>query len=624
MQKPKSVVNYVIVFILLLSVINVSQGGNKALSSSSDSIRISKLLNKAWSLRNIDPDSTIDLGFIALDRANKANLPVLTALAYKNIATGYGTLGILDSSVYYYKKALVLDHEMKNFLGQGSIYLNLGITYGNAGNDVLAEFYIKEAIKINKSLNQPRLMLSCLQSLGDILMDKNPDSARLIFLESASIASQSGDTLMLGNALTSIGNTYNIQKKYDKALEYHLKTVQLFEKTNNRYLLSIVDLNIGNVYYGKKDYKKASEYFLKSAAIKDEVNDKWGLMIAYNNLGDVYNENKLYDSAMNYYLKSLEIAREVNASDHEKKILNNFSVSLEDRVELQKAQIHEKKQQANILLLSFTLVFVVFILIIVLYRNNVRTKLATLHKNEEQLRKNLLDNIKQNEIQTLLQVMEVRDKERRRIGEDLHDKLGSLLATARLHVSNLEDKLKVFNVKNITKASGILDEACKEIRKVAHDLASENLSDFNLVQSLKELQSTIESSGKMKVELVMHDLHYISANRKSKKIQLEMNLYRIIQELVTNVIKHARANFISIQINCSEDNINLIIEDNGIGFNPNLAKKGMGMKNIQARLDDINGQINIDSTPGKGSSIIIDIDSNNQYIEQPIEEESMS
>ena len=174
-------------------------------------------------------------------------------------------------------------------------------------------------------------------------------------------------------------------------------------------------------------------------------------------------------------------------------------------------------------------------------------------------------------------------------------------------IDNDIDALKAKNQLQFSKLNQLLDEAFEEVRRISNDLVSGVLVDFGLPKALEELCYTIENASDINVNLHIHGLE----SRLDYK--LEVNLYRIVQELLTNSLKHSKANEITVQIVRSSKKLNLIVEDNGVGFNSNEVsnKKGMGLSNIQKRIELFKGVLNIDSGKNNGTSTSIDIDLEN-------------
>jgi signal transduction histidine kinase len=210
--------------------------------------------------------------------------------------------------------------------------------------------------------------------------------------------------------------------------------------------------------------------------------------------------------------------------------------------------------------------------------------------------------LQKQEMKSAYAILEAQEFERQRISEDLHDRLGSKLAAVKLHfLAYKNSNGKTMDFFRI--GSNLLDDAVDEVREISHNMVSGVLSKFGLVVALQDLKNTIESSNQFTFQFHNHQLD------GRLDMNTEINLYRIVQELVSNILKHSQANEIILQLNRYESELLLTIEDNGIGFDSGSEslKKGMGLKNIETRVAKLNGKIHIDSHKGKGSIITIEI-----------------
>ena len=233
-----------------------------------------------------------------------------------------------------------------------------------------------------------------------------------------------------------------------------------------------------------------------------------------------------------------------------------------------------------------------------------KTQMELIASYEENQR--LLFNLREQEIKSMNDALEVQENERRRIASDLHDRLGSMLSTVKIYFSSVEEQIdnqKEQNKEQYNKANSLLDEACEEVRKISHNLISGELVKFGLVSALNQMVKTIEDAGSLKIKMLALGMQ----NRLDSSV--EIMLHRIIQELMNNILKHSKASEVLVQLNRTENNLNIVIEDNGVGFNIESAKTkdGMGLKNIETRVKKLNGKVFIDSGKGRGTTTIIDI-----------------
>ena len=214
--------------------------------------------------------------------------------------------------------------------------------------------------------------------------------------------------------------------------------------------------------------------------------------------------------------------------------------------------------------------------------------------------------LKDQELKSIRNILDIQDKERKRIAQDLHDRLGSMLSMVKLHFQKTSiniEKLKLNNQEEYNKANKLLDEACNEVRKIAHNLNSGILKNFGLVASIEELKATLINTGEYEVELVTHQFD------ERLSFDYEVAIDRIIREIVSNILKHAEATEISFQLLRKKDVLHISVEDNGKGFDPKKisSSTGMGLKNIRSRLLPYKGDLTIDSVIGRGTSVFIEL-----------------
>ena len=210
--------------------------------------------------------------------------------------------------------------------------------------------------------------------------------------------------------------------------------------------------------------------------------------------------------------------------------------------------------------------------------------------------------LQKQELQSAYVLIQGQDEERKRIASDVHDNLGSLLATIKIY-SDLVVKNKVDEKEdNLNEQiNRLIVNLIAEVRKIAHSLDSGTLTNFGLDAAIGQLCETITNSGKINVDSII-DVHQLPKDGESS-----LNIYRIVQELFTNTLKHAQATKIRFEITQLNDEITIIYEDNGIGFDVEAeSHKSMGLQNIRSRVNRLHGELKIQSS-ANGSTFIIEI-----------------
>lgn len=199
-------------------------------------------------------------------------------------------------------------------------------------------------------------------------------------------------------------------------------------------------------------------------------------------------------------------------------------------------------------------------------------------------------------------IFNAQEDERTRLARDLHDDLGGTLSIIKLNITAFQQKaLKLSENERVfyDQTISMIEKACSDLREISHNLMPKNFEQLGLIETLKEHFSSLNHSGKIAFEFVFQVKHPIEST-------MEITIYRIINELVNNINRHSLATKATIQILSFDERINIMAEDNGIGFDPEQDKKGLGMQNIYSRVNYMNGKIQIDSNQN-GTTIVIDI-----------------
>jgi signal transduction histidine kinase len=227
-------------------------------------------------------------------------------------------------------------------------------------------------------------------------------------------------------------------------------------------------------------------------------------------------------------------------------------------------------------------------------------ELQNLNNNLEKLvdeRNKELEKEKQKSIKSLI---EGQETERNRIAKELHDGLCVELANTK---HKIELAIKETNLEILFEAINKIDEISSTTRNISHNMSPYVLKRYGLGHAFNDFIEQTEKQTDIKFNVHLYGLE----NRLDET--LEISLYRIVQELTANIIKHSRATEAEIQILQNEEKINIVISDNGIGFNDKtiITNNGIGLQNVKSRIEILNGVINIDSQEQHGTTIIIEI-----------------
>ena len=312
-------------------------------------------------------------------------------------------------------------------------------------------------------------------------------------------------------------------------------------------------------------------------------------------LSDKYKAEGNDKKALEYLNKMMVVKDSLATEAMTKKIANLQSMYETDKREkellLQKEQL--SKQRYLIIALIIFFVFVV----LMMYMLFIKKQLKQEAKMQSEISR-------QQGLATQA-VLQAEEKERKRIAGDLHDGVGQMMSAVKMNLSSLAAKINLTNENDIAlldKTILLVDESCKEVRSVSHNMMPNALLKAGLSSAVKEFIDKIDHS-KLQVNLYTEGLQDRLGNN------LETVLYRVIQEIVNNVIKHAAANQLDISLIKDADGISCTVEDNGKGFNMASMQnvEGIGLKNIQTRINYLKGTVEWDSFNGKGTLVAIHV-----------------
>ncbi|RYZ25677.1 MAG: sensor histidine kinase, partial [Chitinophagaceae bacterium] len=194
-----------------------------------------------------------------------------------------------------------------------------------------------------------------------------------------------------------------------------------------------------------------------------------------------------------------------------------------------------------------------------------------------------------------------QEQERFEIGQELHDNVNQILTSAKLYAAQSRDEKKDTG-QMIEKTISLLQNAIDEIRKLSKRLSASIITDMPLEDAMRELVDTVAAASKLKI-----NLQSLPLKSSLNSPELKLAVYRILQEQLTNITKHAGASNIDITLRQSEERLTLIIVDDGRGFDATQKTEGVGLTNMQSRAESLMGTLTFSSQPGKGTTVIVQL-----------------
>ncbi|PJB11468.1 MAG: hypothetical protein CO119_11445 [Flavobacteriales bacterium CG_4_9_14_3_um_filter_40_17] len=435
--------------------------------------------------------------------------------------------------------------------------------------------------------------------------------------EGIELSKKLGATYMEGRFCQLLGVNYDLfEKDPKKGYANYQKAIDKFETIPYYYAQSSLFgmySNQGSIFQDTKAYPKAMEYYHKALKIPIRIKNRRDLILLYNYMYLNQKAQKQMDSAV-YYLELK------NKMQDELDLLNN-ALAVD---EIQTKYETEKKEKENLQLKQNNLIlenqknfnrnmsifaFIIFIIAtanFVLIYKNLKKKQKLIEQEKRIAMQHTEKLLQQQEITAIDAMIRGQEQERKRLANELHDNLGSLLATLKLNFQSFSEKIKheSDDNQNILKHSEeLLEQAYQKVRMLSHSKNAGVMANQGLLPALKKFADDVSKSEKLKVAIQEFGLNERLDN------SLEILLFRIIQELVANIIKHAEATQADIYLTQYSERINLMVEDNGNGFDTHqiVNKNGMGLVGIEKRVQNLDGNMEIESIKGKGTTVIINI-----------------
>lgn len=612
----------------------------------SDTSLVNKYVNLSWEKLYQNTDEALEYAKKGLQISKQLSYKKGIAQCLNSIGNINYTLGNYDTAIDYFNQALVIFFDISDERNYAICLNNIGNVYTRQSNYLQALTYLRNAEKIFEKRNDYNGLSLSYNNIGNLYYHQaNFKKAKEYYDKTLKIALKTGDRSRLMHYLINIGNIESSRKEYSKAIDNYKQALEVAIELGDKVGKAMCYNNIGNTYRWLDDYSTAISYIEKSLNIGKEYGDKLNMTFNYINITELNNLKREFDKAIVNGKLALELAKEIGYLDLEHtahlllsnaykglenykkalthyefyKVLNDSIYNTEIHAQITKieAQYQTEKQQREIelliqknnvqrllleqekskkryyLILSFIVIgFIILLAVLIYMRYRHKQKIAFEKALVEE--QNFRFNV----------VIEAEERERKRIAEDLHDSLGQMLSTIKLNMSSVEEDMNFSDseAESIMKtAVSLLDESCSELRNISHNIMPSALIKLGLKPALEELVDRINKAAKIGVQINLLGLEQRIAET------YEIALYRIIQEILSNIIKHADAQNVFIDFKNENNSLSLQVKEDGKGFNISHLKEssGLGWKNIQSRISMMNGKLNIYSQVGEGTEIHI-------------------
>jgi two-component system, NarL family, sensor kinase len=618
-------------------------------AASSDSARVIVLLDAGDAMLATSPPGSFNYYQQALVLSKKINNLRCHAISLGSLGVCYIELNKFDSAIIIFEQSIPLYRQLKDTVKEASVLGNIGNVYLHKKNNVTAiDYYIRSARLWETASNQQWLPMLYANITG--LLNDQQEYTRAIEFGNKAVATSRklGNTQSEINGILNLSESYGRLENFEKQYELLQEVLGLTKKSENSEQIASVYNSLGDYHHKKKQYQIALNNYLEGHSYTQKLGNKYHLIPSSLRLARTYFKMNQNDKALQYIKQAEQLAGEVGeraelheifevrgnieqqlgnyklAADYLSKTLiltdSIFTAEASEKVAQAEARYQNEKKQQEILQLEkdkkiqsltikqksttnyilFGSVAAMLLMGFLGYRNfQHRHKLKQQRITELEKEKQLFAT------QSLLQGQQ---EERNRLAKDLHDGLGGMLSGVKLQLGAMKGNLilseehgKMFN-----NALGKLDESIDEMRRVAHNMMPEALMKLGLQHALQDYCDGLSESQPFKIKGEFYGLE------KRMDASTEVVVYRIVQELLNNAVKYSGATNILAQVMRHENNVTITVEDNGKGFDKETVLSGTGLKNVRSRVDYLKGQMDIQTSPGKGTSVHIDctIDSN--------------
>ncbi|TPN88951.1 tetratricopeptide repeat-containing sensor histidine kinase [Aquimarina algicola] len=528
-----------------------------------------------------------------------------------NLGVAYGYEGNNEKEISYIEKTIPIARKIRDTLFLGIAYTNLGIKHMNFGKNTRAYYYFNQSDYYYKLKDLPediifdRLCFSlCLYQLDSLpAMKKALDEVKFNLDRVPESKYRHKYYSHRGLYYSGIGDYKEAIKMYDKAYDF-IKKHKIHREYSPLYMI------YAETYEQLKNYKMSKKYMLDFLEESLKSGNDVSRSKAYYRLGVYEAKQKNYDKAYEYAQKHIDLldsldykqtAQKIDqleiqyqSEKKEKEILKLTNERNEVALVLEK-----KRSQGYLMAILIITLCSALIIIFFIYRNQIKSNHIKERKHQEEI--GTLKHQQQTKVFSAM--IEGQEKERKRLAIDLHDGLGGRLSAISLKLSKLDNnRYTEYPKQELNIIQNDITNSLIELRGVARNLMPETLLKYGLQSALKDYCSNMNNEDNQ-ITLQFYGSY------KNVSTSDQVTLYRIIQELINNAIKHAKASEILVQYIQEDNKIDITVEDNGIGFDMTSLDqtKGMGLNNLKTRVEYLDGYFDIQSKQDEGTTVTIQI-----------------
>ncbi|MGB3453619.1 MAG: sensor histidine kinase [Moheibacter sp.] len=541
-------------------------------------------------------DSSILLNLQAVDLAKKINDREYLGKSLINTGGAYNGKGDYENAARYYEMGKPYFENTDNPLYEGIIYDHLQMLYFKLNQYDKGIEYGKKAVSLMKQTDDENQLITAIINLGLNYNGKSDFEKAENYFNEALDRSVNSQNLMLESI--SLLNLINLDLSSFQLDEIPPKADRILEISDqiNTGEDRIIALKALGIYHlNKGNFPESENYFNQSLQMAKELDIPVQIWKIYGDLSSLYFAKNDFKKANLFAAKSDSVQIRITNAELQKNIQE-----LEKKYETEKKEATILVQQSKLKsrrVLNYIFgggILVLAAILWLLYRN---------HSQKQKIQKQRIAELEaEQKLNAVQSVLKGEHQERARLAKDIHDSLSGMLSGIKYSLQHLKgnSNLNDENQQDLDRTMDMLDSSIHEMRRVAHNIMPEALVRYGLDAALKDYSVEINKTG-------MVEVIYQSMGMENRKIEQSVSIaiYRIIQELLNNVIKHSGASRVLVQLLSENSKLVVNVEDNGKGFDIDQTGNngGMGWKNIRSRIELLNGRADIQSAPEKGASI---------------------
>jgi two-component system, NarL family, sensor kinase len=576
----------------------------------------------------------------ALQLSQDINYPSGVMKSYRHYAYVYSYQSKFDSSIYVNRMVMEIARQQNDSFSIGAAYFNIGVAhrfkqdldsaleytleaarlldgrgYGpieSTLNDGLQSLYMsmtqydkaiqygEKSVALARKYNNMEDLATSLNNLGlsYVEVDRAADAKR-VYSEGLDVARKTGYRQVEAMLLNNLCDILLREGKFDEAGANAFRAIEINKQSPDPGTLMNTNTILANYYLSKQDYANAERLANEVLASAQSQSLDDGIANAYNVLARIAFAQREFAKGIQYQFREHKVSEAIyNESVKQREASWRIRYETEKKdgqILLQQQQLFRKETWNYILAGSIVTILIIALLS---YRN---------YRNRQKLQQRRIAELEtEKQLAATEAVLKGEEQERTRLAKDLHDGLGGMLSGIKYTLNDMKGNLIMTpeNAQAFERSMDMLDSSIREMRRVAHNMMPEALVKFGLDTAVRDFCNDISKSGALQVQYQSIGLE--KANIDQTK---SVTIYRIVQELLNNTMKHASARTALVQLTYNDSQIAVTVEDDGKGFDTSLLKqsKGIGWSNIQNRVDFLKGSWDVNSQPGKGTSVHIEI-----------------